>query len=175
MKVVYLSQGSAQLTLPVADDWLPLPYKLDYRPHPEFSYEGAKNKLVNLQSIPAGVEGVRFLIPGEALSYDDGQEYDDLGSTSRQGKLLRISGWINLDSKVSVGCVGAVLTYLQRQRGTEFLQDEPDVQQAYRISGMEMFSMKGTMYVFIITTQIVLTSLQVHQRGHTVLPSGRST
>src|SRR2546421_6767413 len=33
----------------LADDRLPLPYRLDYQPNVEFSYEGAKNKLVNLQ------------------------------------------------------------------------------------------------------------------------------
>jgi DNA mismatch repair protein MSH5 len=140
----------AQLTFATADDRLPLPYRLDYRPNLEFSYEGAKNKLGNLQSIFAGREGVKFLIPGEPLTYDDGQEHDDFESTSRQGKLLRISGWINLESKVSVGCVGAVLTFLQRKRNAEFLQDDPNAQQAYQIASMEMFSMEGTMYLFII-------------------------
>jgi DNA mismatch repair protein MSH5 len=136
---------SAQLTSRIADDPLPLPYRLDHRPNPEFSYEGAENKLVNLQSFLAGGEVVKFLTPGESLTYDDGQEHDEFGSTSRQGKLLRISGWINLDSKVSIGCVGAVLTYLQRKRSAEFLQDDPDAQCAYRITSMEMFSMEGTM------------------------------
>ena len=118
---------------------------MDYRPNPEFSYEGAKNKLANLQSILIGEEGVRFLIPGDSLTYDDGQGHDEFGSTSRQGKLIRISGWINLDSRVSLGCVGAVLTSLQRKRSAEFLQDDPDGQQAYRITSMEMFSMQGKM------------------------------
>jgi DNA mismatch repair protein MSH5 len=134
-----------ELTSPTADDRLPLPYLLDYRPNPEFSYEGAKNKLVNLQSILTDGEQVRFLIPGESLTYDDGQGHGEFGSSDRQGKLLRISGWINLDSKVSVGCVGAVLTYLQRKHSAEFLQDDPEAQQAFRITSMEMFCIEGTM------------------------------
>ena len=142
----------ARLTFSAADGRLPMPYRLDYRPNPEFSYEEAKNKLVNLQSMLTGGEGLRFLIPGESLTYDDGHDQNEFGSTSRQGKLLRVSGWINLDSKVSVGCIGAVLTYLQRKRAAEFLQDDPDAQQAYRITSMEMFSMEGSMYVLIIST-----------------------
>jgi DNA mismatch repair protein MSH5 len=122
-----------------------VPYSLEHRPNAEFSYEAAKNKLVNLQSFLTGGEGMKFLTPGESLTYDDREEQDEFGSTSRQGKLLRISGWINLDSKVSVGCVGAVLTYLQRKRSAEFLQDDPDARHAYRITSMEMFSMEGTM------------------------------
>ena len=137
----------ALLTFPPAGDHFPLPYRVDYRPNLEFSYEGAKNKLVNLQSIPIGEEGVRFLIPGDSSTYGDDQGHDELGLTSRQGKLIRISGWINLDSRVSLGCVGAVLTSLQRKRSDEFLQDDPDSQQAYRITNMEMFSMQGKMYV----------------------------
>jgi len=120
---------------------------MDYRPNSEFNYEGAKDKLVNLQSILVGGGGVRFLIPGDSLTYDDGQGHDEFGSTGHQGKLLRISGRINFDSRVSLGCVGAVLTSLQRKRSAEFLQDDPDGQQAYRITSMEMFSMRGTMYV----------------------------
>lgn len=137
--------GGEELTSSPADDRLPLPYRLDHRPNPEFSYDGAKNKLVNLQSIPTDREQVRFLIPGESLTYDDGQDYDEFGSTNRQGKLLRISGWINIDSRVSVGCVGAVLTYLQRQRCAEFLQDDPDAQETFRVTSMEMFCIEGTM------------------------------
>ena len=110
---------------------------------------------------------MRFLIPGESLTYDDRQEHDEFGSTNRQGKLLRISGRINLDSKVSVGCVGAALTYLQRKRAAEFLQDDPDAQQAYRITRMEMFSISGTMYVCIFSfcncTNVFAGSLaQIH-------------
>jgi DNA mismatch repair protein MSH5 len=143
---------------------------VDYRPNPEFSYEEAKNKLVNLQSILIGGEGVRFLIPGGSLTYDDDQGHDEFDSTSRQGKLLRISGWINLDSRVSLGCVGAVLTSLQRKRSAEFLQGDPDGQQAYRITSMEMFSMKGTMYVSVDTMMLLLTSSQVYQCRHIPLP-----
>ena len=145
MKVRKHILGSVELTSSPADDRLPLPYRLDYQPNLEFSYEGAKNKLVNLQSILTDGEQVRFLIPGESMTCDDRQDCDEFGSTSRQGKLLRISGWINLDSRVSVGCVGAVLTYLQRKRSAEFLQTDPEGHQAFPIASMEMFCIEGTM------------------------------
>jgi DNA mismatch repair protein MSH5 len=160
----------ALLTFPLAGDHPPPPYRVDYRPNPEFSYEGAKNKLINLLSIPIGEEGVRFLIPGDSPTHGDSQGQDEFGSTSRQGKLIRISSWINLDSRVSLGCVGAVLTSLQRKRSAEFLQDDPDGQQAYRITSMEMFSMQGKMYVSVNTMLLPLTLSQVYQCRHVALP-----
>lgn len=94
---------------------------------------------------------MKFLVPGESSTYEDGQEQDEFGSTSRQGRLLRISSWIDLDNKASLGCIGAVLMYLQRRRGAEYLQDDPDAEQAHRITSMEMFSLKSTMHVFDLT------------------------
>ena len=102
----------------------------------------------------SGRADLRFLIPGESFTWDDGQEQDEFGFTSRQGKLLRISGSINLDIRASLGCVGALLTYLQRQRSAEYLQDDPDAQQAYRITSMEMFSLQGTMYALLTTINV---------------------
>lgn len=169
-KVRYEPLGRALLTFPPAGDHLPLPYRVDRRPNPEFSYEGAKNKLANLQSILRGEEGVGFLIPGDSLTCDDGRGHDEFGSTSRQGRLIRISGWINLDNRVSLGCVGAVLTSLQRKRSAEFLQDDPDSQHAYHITSMEMFSMQGKMYVSVNTMLLLLTLSQVYQCRHIALP-----
>ena len=135
----------------------------------------------------SGGADLRFLIPGESLTWDHGQEQDEFGSTSRQGKLLRISGWINLDSKASLGCVGAVLTYLQRRRSAEYLQDDPDAQQAYRVTSMEMFSLQGTMYVPLLvlytdncaeackgpSTQTHCSRFKLSSPNHTLMRSTR--
>ena len=125
----------------------PLPYQIDHRPAQEFSYDGAKSKLINLVSSFCGSEDVKFLVPGESMDTDDDLDHDDFGSTSRQGNFLKLSSWIDLDNLVSIGCVGAVLTYLQRKRSSEYLQDDPNAQQAYRITSLEMFSLKGTLWV----------------------------
>ena len=90
---------------------------------------------------------VSFLVPGDSVEYDELAGLNSYQSTGRQGKLLRISGCIDLDNKMSMGCVGAILTYLQRKRGSEYLQDDPDAQGAYQVTNMEMFSLRDTMSV----------------------------
>ena len=50
-----------------------------------------------------------------------------------------------MESRISVGCVGAVLSCLQRKRTTDYLPDDPEAQRAYSINEIEMFSMAGTM------------------------------
>jgi DNA mismatch repair protein MSH5 len=92
---------------------------------------------------------VSFLVPGDSVGYDELAALNSYQSTGRQGKLLRISGCIDLDNKMSMGCVGAILTYLQRKRRSEYLQDDPDAQRAYQVTNMEMFSLKDTMLVTI--------------------------
>lgn len=129
-----------------ADDSVPLPYELNFRPAPEFGYDGAKNKLANLNLEMNRVSEVRFLIPGDAAAYEEGETRDDFGFTSRQGRLLQISGLIDLDSRVSVGCAGAVLTFLQRKRANEFLPGDRAASRAFPITSLEMFGLKDTMY-----------------------------
>ena len=68
-----------------------------------------------------------------------------MGLTSRRGRLLELSAWIDLDNVASIGCVGAVLTYLQRKRASEYLQDDADAELAYRVQTIEMFSLAGIM------------------------------
>lgn len=68
-----------------------------------------------------------------------------------------MSAWLNVDSKVSIGCAGAVVAFLQRRRSSEYLQDDPDAQLAYRIVHLEMFTFKNTMHINADT----LSSLQI--------------
>ena len=89
--------------------------------------------------------GVQFLVPGEHVHDGDDIRADEIGLTTHQGRILRIAAWLDLDNKVSVGCAGAVINYLQRKRASEYLQDDPVAQMAYRISHLEMFTFKDTM------------------------------
>ena len=94
------------------------------------------------------VEGrprIQFMIPGEETSYDEYGSAYETGFTKHQGKLLRLSGWIDLDSQLAVGCAGAVLTYLQRRRTAQYLPGDEDANRAFRISSIEMFTLEGTM------------------------------
>ena len=74
--------------------------------------------------------------------YDDGNE---VGCTSRQGRLLRLSAWIDMESRLTVGCAGALLTYIGRRKAVEYLPNDADAVDSFRISTIEMFSLKGQM------------------------------
>jgi DNA mismatch repair protein MSH5 len=70
-------------------------------PASEFSYEGAKNRLVSKLDLTIDdAPKIAFTTPGDEFgggSYAPGT--DGLG---RQGRLMRLAGWIDLDSKLTV-------------------------------------------------------------------------
>jgi DNA mismatch repair protein MSH5 len=125
-------------------DYLALPYIIESRPSPEFSYEAGKTKLVNLNLSTDGGPEVLFITPG----YDDACETyggaNEAGLTGRQGKLLRLSAWIDMESRLSVGCAGALLTYVGRRKVVEYLPNDTAAG-IFGIASVEMFSLKGMM------------------------------
>ncbi len=127
-------------------DQFRLPYILEVRPSPEFNYEAGKNKLVSLRLASDAESQLSFITPGNTDAYDDQGTGNDAGYTGRQGILLRLSGKIDMESRLTVGCAGAVLTYLQRRKAVEYLPGDADANQAFRISTVEMFSLGGFMY-----------------------------
>jgi DNA mismatch repair protein MSH5 len=102
------------------------------------------NKLANLQTL-ALPAAVKLLVPGENAGLEEDFHADEVGLSNRQGRLIQLSAWLDLDNKVSISCAGAVIAWLQRKRASEYLQDDPTAQQAYRITQVEMFSIKNTM------------------------------
>lgn len=88
---------------------------------------------------------VTFVTPGDAIAHGGFDEDIEDDLVGRQGKLLRLSGWIDVDSRVTVGCAGAVLTYLQRRKAAEYLPGDHNARLAFRINTIEMFSLSGTM------------------------------
>lgn len=126
------------------DDHVILPYKIDMRPSSDFKYETAVHRLATISSLDA-IPGVKFLVPGEEEEYDAENLLDESGLTDERGQALHLSGNINLESKISIGCAGAIITYLQRKRASEYLQGDPAADQAYQIFRLEMFSVKNTM------------------------------
>ncbi|KAJ9303252.1 hypothetical protein DTO271G3_626 [Paecilomyces variotii] len=134
------------------------PWQVDIRPSPEFNYTNARIKLAALETLLEEDESIRFLVPGDGLSYDDQVDADDVGFTAQEGKLLRLTGCIDLENTISVGCAGAVLTYLQRRKATEYLPSDPEVNRL-SVRSIEMFTLKGTMFINIDT----LSSLQILQ------------
>ena len=122
-----------------------LPYILEFRPSPEFNYESGKNKLINLRLFADGGPEVSFVTPKTDDSYEENGDGIQLGHTGRQGKLLRLCTWVDMESHLSVGCAGALLTYIARRKAVEYLPGNEDSDTLFRISTVEMFSLRGIM------------------------------
>ena len=118
---------------------------LQFRPSPEFSYDAGKNKLVNLHLFANSSPNVSFITPGDNDPYDDYGDGTGAGYTGRRGQLLRLSASIDIESRVTIGCAGALLTYVARRKAVEHLPDDVDTNNSFRISTIEMFSLKGMM------------------------------
>lgn len=118
-----------------------LPYSIDLRPSGEFAYEAATHKLANLRIGEAGGPRFTFIVPGDVVA-EDGMEG---GSIADQGNSLRLAGFVDLESVLTVGCAGAILSCIQRKRAAAFLPGDQNAQAMYRISTVEMFSLSGSM------------------------------
>ena len=135
----------SQLILIADDERLPLPYRIDTRPASEFSYATALNKLSNSRLFRPTASRPVFLVPGERQDYNEYGAMEDLGMTDAQDASLQMSAVLNLDNRAGISCVGAILTYLQRRRGSEFLQHDPQAEEAYGISRVERLTLRNTM------------------------------
>ncbi len=122
-----------------------LPYSLEIRPSQEFSYEAGKNKLINNPLLSDTEAQVLFITLGNAENYGDYEDGDDAGYTTNQGKLLRLSTKIDVESRLTIGCAGAVITYLQRRKAVDYLPGDVDASSAFRVTTIEVFSLKGIM------------------------------
>ena len=127
------------------EDHPPLPYALEIRPSSEFSFNGALNRLENARIFATQPPLTVFWVPGEAENYADDQSVSDIGLTNVQGTLLQLSSRLNMDSRVGIACVGAVLTYLQRKRSSAYLPNDPEAQRAYAVSRVGRFTLRETM------------------------------
>lgn len=151
-----------------------LPYLLECRPNSEFGYDSARNKLVNLRIGQRGGPNVTFVVPGDVVTHEEDYAGGDAGFAGRQGQLLRLSGWINLESKLTVGCAGAVLSYLQRRRATAYLPGDQASAGMFRIATVEMFSLSGSMFINADTLlSLQITSTESHPNAQNQGPASR--
>lgn len=152
-----------------------LPYLLEARPNSEFAYELSRNKLSNLRIGEVDGPDVTFVVPGDVLAHDGDSAQRGSASASRQEHLLRLAGWINVESRFSVGCAGAVLSSLQRKRTTAFLPGDEASTAMFRVSTLEMFSLKGSMFVNADTLlSLQITSTESHPNAQNQGPASRS-
>ncbi|KAI1273344.1 putative MSH5 protein [Xylaria sp. FL0933] len=137
----------------------------------DFRYDTGKNKLADLHLDSDGSRSMLY------TSVVDNTALEDQSQGSRQCQLMRLATFINLDSQLSVGCAGAVLSDIQRRRTIQYLPNDPDAMAAFGIRSVQMFSLFNSMFVNADT----LASLQImqseyhpnsHQRGPTGSTSG---
>jgi DNA mismatch repair protein MSH5 len=135
-------------------------YVLDSRPSAEFNFESAKNKLANLDIALDYNSRMALQTPGDALEdqFNLGQDPSELGEGTF-GKLMRLACWIDLDSRLTIGCSGAILSYLQRRRSVEYLPGDEAANVAFRVRSTEMFALSDTLFINVDT----LVSLQIIQ------------
>lgn len=87
---------------------------------------------------------IQFLVPHNGMISADQLDTENVGFTPEEGRLLHMSSSVDMDNNITIGCAGAVLTYLQRRRATESsLMDM--VSETYRVKSVEMFGLKDTM------------------------------
>lgn len=84
------------------NDQFRLPFILEVRPPSEFYYDAAKSKLVNLRLGEEHGTRVSFNVPGELAA---GNHVDDDNVASQQGQLLRLAGWVDVESRVTVSAI----------------------------------------------------------------------
>lgn len=81
------------------NDQFRLPYLLEVRPPSEFYYDSARTKLVTLRLGEENGARVKFNVPGEFVTANHHEEESSVG---QQGQLLRLAGWIDLESRSTV-------------------------------------------------------------------------
>lgn len=124
-----------------------LPYQIDARPSQEFSVTNAKDRLVALEVSSAHEQRLRFLVPDSGISGPEEMNPEDMGFGVHEGRLLHISSSVDMDNPITLGCVGAVLGYLQRRRATGTSIDPigPTDECPFQVRSLEMFSLENTM------------------------------
>ncbi|KAI9656836.1 MAG: MutS protein msh5 [Bathelium mastoideum] len=159
-----------------SNDQFRLPYLMDIRPSGDFSYEGGKSKLLSLNIGVGDGPRLEFVVPGDVAAHNGFSDFDDADRGSIQGRLLRLSAWIDFTSHVTVGCAGALITHLQRRRAASFLPGDVAGQAMFRISVLEMFTLSDSMFINMDT----LLSLQIvqsesHPHSHNQGPTESSS
>ncbi|KAI9849063.1 MAG: MutS protein msh5 [Thelocarpon superellum] len=138
-------------------------YLLELRPSVEFGYDAAKNRLLNLRIASLAGPLLSFVTPDDAHS-----EHVHHGSLQDEyiggrGKLLRLSALIDLESHATLGCAGAILSYLQRRTAMHHLPGDESANPALKVKAVEMFSLKNTMQGTKFINADALASLQIMQ------------
>ncbi|KAL2871981.1 MutS family protein MSH5 [Aspergillus lucknowensis] len=132
-----------------------LPYQPEVRPSQEFNPTHAQNKLVELEISSTYEDSFRFLVPHNGLAETEQLDQENLDFTLQEGRHLHMGSFLDLENRVTLGCAGALLTYLQRRRSSDLVSGSPSA--LYEVTSLEMSTLSGTMLANVRT----LTSLQI--------------
>jgi DNA mismatch repair protein MSH5 len=101
--------------------------------------------LAELEIFQQEAELAQFLVPGDGLTQQAEEVIaENVGFSFEKGKILRLGGIVDIENSVSLGCTGAVLTYVQRQRTTEYNSLENNGATC-AVRSVETFFLEGTM------------------------------
>ena len=131
-----LTQGSGEA--------LRLEYQLEFRVSHEFKYEGARNKLFNLRLDQPNGARVSLYTPDDIAGVEYPTGFEE-SSGSKLNNMLGIGSSIDVDSRVTVGCIGALISYVQRRRSAAGVAGNETEQAIFRISSIAMTSLQGFM------------------------------
>lgn len=140
----------------LVEDQFKLPYILESRPSPEFSYNAAITKLVGVITNLPDASSMGLLAPGDQDSYEPYAEAVEVGFSGTRGNFLKLSACVDLSSQISIGCAGAALTYLGRRKSIGFLPGTMNEASAFRVSSIAMFSLGDMMHVQHSITSMAL-------------------
>lgn len=107
--------------------------------------ENAKTKLGKLEIFKQDIGRVDFLVPGDGLT----QQVEETiarnpGFSFDKGNVLRLGGILDIENTTSLGCAGALLTYIQRRKTIDYSCGENNIASCI-IRSVETFFMEGTM------------------------------
>ncbi|KAI0165541.1 muts domain V-domain-containing protein [Xylariaceae sp. FL1272] len=130
----------------------------------DFRFETGRQKLLSLElGMNARPSMLYTTVVDEAVfEADPSTNHNEGPEGSKHNQLMRLATSINIDSKITVGCAGAVLGDIQRRRTTQYLPNDPDAFVAFRVRSVEMFSLFNSMFVNADT----FASLQILQSEH---------
>ena len=120
-------------------------YKIESRPAQEFGYEVAIAKLLDIVPTISNNSDLEFMVPSNEDLDESRLDQFHLGFTEKRGNLLRLSALIDIDCRMTIGCAGAVVTYLGRRRAIHSAFHAAGEAAPLRVSALRTFTLENTM------------------------------
>ena len=126
-------------------DHVQLPCRIEARPAKEFYSDSAMAKLSKILASTSQSNSVDLFVPGNEDLDPVYVDETTVGFTERRGKILRVSGMIDTDCRTSIGCAGAILTYLGRRAAVYTVAGQGAGSVGFQVCRIEMFSLRDSM------------------------------